>query len=146
MIISNAIRRPKLAACWFIRAWRLANLHTIPTTTGTQTLSRILSLSLSLTLTLGTTLLNTSRARRNDRVRKVMHHAPEVVRAVPDDKLSPFAPIRSTGAAKFGFGFESGLGFKIYGRCSRWAVRPVIRKGCPVCRGLVVQPRAGSVF
>ncbi len=37
--------------------------------------------------TIGTKLLNTSRARRKVRMRKVMRLVPEVVRAAPDDKL-----------------------------------------------------------
>src|SRR6266404_9027788 len=43
--------------------------------------------------TTGTTLLNTSRARRKGRICKVMHHVPEVARVAPNDKLSSNVPI-----------------------------------------------------
>src|SRR5260370_3359361 len=43
--------------------------------------------------TMGTKILNTSRARRKGRIRKVMRLVPAVVRAAPDDKLSLFVTI-----------------------------------------------------
>ena len=48
--------------------------------------------------TMGTTLLRSSRARRKGCMRKVMRLVPEVVREVPDDKLSLFVPIPGAGA------------------------------------------------
>jgi hypothetical protein len=42
--------------------------------------------------TMGTTLLRSSRAWRKVRIRKVIHHVPEVGREAPDHKLSLFVP------------------------------------------------------
>jgi hypothetical protein len=51
------------------------------------------------------TLLKASRARRKVCIRKVMHHAPEVVREAPDHKLSPFECKKGTQPIVFGTRF-----------------------------------------
>src|SRR5437016_12953653 len=54
--------------------------------------------------TRGTTLLNTSRARRKAPMRKVMHQAPEVVHEAQDHKLSPFVTIPGARGPVLGSG------------------------------------------